>query len=835
MPQALITVNGVPGSNLDVPINTLINLSNQNTGGETTYDWTILSQPPGAADSLSSTTIQSPTLTPTKEGTYLLRIVVNAATDNLSNQVVVSVRHLKTRTRVPAAFEEAEAGAQGWSDPNGADDVLRLAQERTTDPGVAVVAAGEVLAVGAVVRFAGTTIIKSGLPGEETLPSAFLAEAATATEVDGPLGYVVSSVDGGGIAIGTLINIRQFGIVDGIDLGSPAVGDRVYVSDTGTLSLAPGANERIVGEVIANGAGATDAIYFSGFNAESQGVSGGTLQAAYTAGNTIAVTAGNGTVSVSNAADVTDLVTLSRTFAGAGNALDVTMGAGTTDPAISIVTGNTATTSRGIFIDVAAAATDGVRVENNTAGNRVSLSEFGLLGEGDGADFNVGTALVTVTGDPARAFTLLGGQGGPGDGGTAGGAGATVTIRGGVGGLDGGAGAGAGGSLVLDAGSSTGTNGSITIGVSSAASITSGSGSTIWQHDGQISISNGSFAAPALRFTNDIDTGIAFVANFFTIVTGAAARIQVGSTSATFLVDVVPSGTRDLGSTSAGWDQLFLNNGSASDPSIAFASDPDTGMYSPGTGQVALVTGGTARFDQTGSSEHQTRVLGGMTTEGTIGDSALNLTNANDLTGSSGVQVLCSITGTINQSGTAGYTMLFINATETAAGSGDKVAILAQIAGTNRFRLTDTECDVRITGSAANPALEIDNDSKGLYSPASSELGFTASADAFIWDAAGGTTSLRPDTDNVYVLGEAALRWANIYVATTTVGDIRMHLPDKGPDSPFLILREGHAELVVYDVQARKRYRVPLEEVPLEEGDEELMQAAWDDQYNEEN
>lgn len=68
------------------------------------------------------------------------------------------------------------------------------------------------------------------------------------------------------------------------------------------------------------------------------GAGGGssTLQQAYSAGETIAVTSADGAIAISNSADATDLVTLSRTFAGAGIALAISMGATTTGVAIDM-------------------------------------------------------------------------------------------------------------------------------------------------------------------------------------------------------------------------------------------------------------------------------------------------------------------------------------------------------------------------------------------------------------------------------------------------------------------------------------------------------------------
>ena len=46
-------------------------------------------------------------------------------------------------------------------------------------------------------------------------------------------------------------------------------------------------------------------------------------------------------------------------------------------------------------------------------------------------------------------------------------------------------------------------------------------------------------------------------------------------------------------SPSGDFNELELNAGTASEPSIAFAGDPDTGIYSPGANQVAISTNGT--------------------------------------------------------------------------------------------------------------------------------------------------------------------------------------------------------------------------------------------------
>ena len=57
MPQALIKINAVIGSDDDLPLDTLVQLDNENIGGEVTYLWEILDQPAGTPDVSSPCTI----------------------------------------------------------------------------------------------------------------------------------------------------------------------------------------------------------------------------------------------------------------------------------------------------------------------------------------------------------------------------------------------------------------------------------------------------------------------------------------------------------------------------------------------------------------------------------------------------------------------------------------------------------------------------------------------------------------------------------------------------------------------------------------------------------
>ena len=253
MPAAEIQINGTPGSDVALTIATLVTLSNNNVGGEVSYLWAIADQPPGAADALSATTVAAPTFTPNKEGSYRLTLVVNQGlTTEVSDSVIAAVPQLKTLERVPAAGETTEADAtDGWA--VAADGFLRRLDALLADSGLRVGVADATLAAGDVVRVVAATVIKVGLPGEETLPRFGAADATDAQIGDYTLGVVVSKVGGGSAAADELVIVRTAGLFGGL-VGAPSVGDRVFVSDAGALALTAGTYTRGVGVVADVGA-----------------------------------------------------------------------------------------------------------------------------------------------------------------------------------------------------------------------------------------------------------------------------------------------------------------------------------------------------------------------------------------------------------------------------------------------------------------------------------------------------------------------------------------------------------------------------------------------------
>jgi len=272
MPQAKITVNAVPGSNVTLPINTVVALNNQNVGGEVTYSWTILDQPPGTVDNLSASAVQNPTFTPRKEGTYLIKLVVNSGLPTeQEDRVVCAVRQLKTLERIPAAGETTEADtSDGWA--TSMNSLLRRIDTLLSDPGiiVGVNASGSTLTRGQVVRAPATAIIKSGLSGQETVPGFSLATSAVLGEIDELLAVVEGAPDGSASIPGTgsaesrLMRVRYIGRISSqVIAGGPvAAGDVIFVNDSGALSATQGTIRRRVGSAM--GAGATVDVWFNG-------------------------------------------------------------------------------------------------------------------------------------------------------------------------------------------------------------------------------------------------------------------------------------------------------------------------------------------------------------------------------------------------------------------------------------------------------------------------------------------------------------------------------------------------------------------------------------------
>lgn len=253
--SARITINGVAGSNANLPLNVLTQLNNQNTGGEVTFLWSIVSQPAGPTDSLSATNIQNPTFTPKKEGTYLIQLTVNAgAAGEATDRQIAGILDLKTGQRIPAAQETVQTSATlGWS--QAVDPLLQETLDRMSRNGGIVT--GQALAnltYGTVVGLELVVNIKVSLPGQEKVPGIGALLANQTTNMRLPAGVLLGPVgsDGSNATTNQLVDVLLLGLFTGApySLGTWSVGAGVYVSDTGTLVRTPGTGVKRIGTVL---------------------------------------------------------------------------------------------------------------------------------------------------------------------------------------------------------------------------------------------------------------------------------------------------------------------------------------------------------------------------------------------------------------------------------------------------------------------------------------------------------------------------------------------------------------------------------------------------------
>lgn len=94
-------------------------------------------------------------------------------------------------------------------------------------------------------------------------------------------------------------------------------------------------------------------------------------------------------------------------------------------------------------------------------------------------------------------------------------------------------------------------------------------------------------------------------------------------------------------------------------------------------------------------------------------------TLSRSLAGSSGVESILEVNPTINQSGSAGYNALVVNATETSTGSGGKYLLRAQVAGSDRLTVFN---DGRLRVTAENAGSSFVFEASGYATVGSADL-----------------------------------------------------------------------------------------------------------------
>lgn len=249
MARALISVNGIDGSNDNLPVNTVVNLNNDGNGGEVSYSWVILDQPNGPADSLSATNIQAPNFTPQKQGTYFIQLTVNGT---LIDTVIVGIRQVKTFQRVPAAGETIQdSSTRGWANASGSFQQLIDAGYGQNFGLMAGVAFGA-FSRGTVLIQTGEFVVMPGLPGQEPLPVWSPATQITygTTLYNSQLAVFESVVSTGSTtsSANDIIYVRLLGLFTDSGVTTGSIGQPIYLDNSNALSTAPGSFPVLIGK-----------------------------------------------------------------------------------------------------------------------------------------------------------------------------------------------------------------------------------------------------------------------------------------------------------------------------------------------------------------------------------------------------------------------------------------------------------------------------------------------------------------------------------------------------------------------------------------------------------
>ena len=144
-------------------------------------------------------------------------------------------------------------------------------------------------------------------------------------------------------------------------------------------------------------------------------------------------------------------------------------------------------------------------------------------------------------------------------------------------------------------------------------SISNGAGSiTITATDGNITLDDGTAAAPSLNFTNEATTGLFRAsANVMGFAVNGTSRATLTTTGLTVAGTITPTGS------------VHAASGSVGNPSLAFNADQDTGLFSIGANNLGVAVGGAKVLDVAST---------GLTVTGALGASSLTSPAATNLT-----------------------------------------------------------------------------------------------------------------------------------------------------------------------------------------------------------
>jgi hypothetical protein len=166
-------------------------------------------------------------------------------------------------------------------------------------------------------------------------------------------------------------------------------------------------------------------------------------------------------------------------------------------------------------------------------------------------------------------------------------------------------------------------------------SISNGAGSiTINATDGNITLDDGTAAAPSLNFTNEPTTGLFRAsANVMGFAVNGVSRATMTTTGVTVTGTITPTGS------------VHAAAGSVGNPSLAFNADQNTGLYNIGADNIGVAAAGSKVLDiaTTGLGVTGTLSVSGVATLGA--GAILNTPASGTLTNATGLPISTGVSG----------------------------------------------------------------------------------------------------------------------------------------------------------------------------------------------
>jgi len=353
-------------------------------------------------------------------------------------------------------------------------------------------------------------------------------------------------------------------------------------------------------------------------------------------------------------------------------------------------------------------------------------------------------------------------------------------------------------------------------------SISNGAGSiTINATDGNITLDDGTAAAPSLNFTNEPTTGLFRAsANVMGFAVNGVSRATMTTTGVTVTGTITPTGS------------VHAAAGSVGNPSLAFDADQDTGLFRIGANNLGVAIGGAKVLDVASTGLTVTGALGASSltspaaTNLTLGlgtgGTALTLTNSTlAATFAGAVTVALDATiyglkvgrggGAISSNVAFGLTALATNTTGIENTCIGAYAGFTNLSGANNtavgsFALYTNSTGVNNTAVGSGAAVSATGSSNtALGSSAAANLS-TGASNTVIGASAGnssGVINLTTQSNRV-VVGDANVTNAYILVAWTVTSDAR----DKTDvvDQPYGLNFINELRPITYKWDKRERY-----------------------------